>query len=98
MSMDDTMEMIKAGLGLTPTEITPEYLLKTFYKGYNQGIDDVLRAVDKAYSLACEVTTKSLENSDIDDVNCNICQAICNVLLDTIVFDIKQDINYKELK
>ncbi len=92
------MKMINAGVGLTPSEITPEYLLKTFYKGYNQAIDDVLRAVDKAYSLACEVVTESLENSDIDDSNCNICQAICNVLLDTMVFDIKQDINYKELK
>lgn len=43
--MDNIMKMIKAGLGILPTTITPEYLLKMYNKGYNAALVDITELV-----------------------------------------------------
>lgn len=43
--MGSIMKMIKAGLGIPPTTITPEYLLKMHNKGYNAALVDITELV-----------------------------------------------------
>ena len=96
-TMDDTMKMIKAGLGIPPTTITPEYLLKMYNKGYNAAISDVLNIIDRAYEKSVKLLTTTIEELDVEDGVQNIIGAVSNVVLNDLIFGIKRNINYKEL-
>ena len=95
--MDDTMKMIKAGLGIPPTTITPEYLLKMYNKGYNAAINDVLNIIDGAYEKSVKLLTATIEELDVEDGVQNIIGAVSNDVLNDLIFGIKRNINYKEL-
>ena len=91
------MKMIKAGLGITPTTITPEYLLKMYNKGYNAAISDVLNIIDRAYEKSVKLLTTTIEELDVEDDVQNIIGAVSNDVLNDLIFGIKRNINYKEL-
>lgn len=91
------MKMIKAGLGLLPTTITPEYLLKMYSKGYNAAISDVLNIIDGAYEKSAKLLTATIEELDVEDDMQNIIGAVSNDVLNDLFFEIKRNINYKEL-
>lgn len=91
------MKMIKAGLGIPPTVITPEYLLKMYNKGYNAAISDVLKITDDAYEKSVQLLTTTIEELNVEDGVQNIIGAVSNDVLNDFNFGIKRNINYKEL-
>ena len=86
--MDDTMKMIKARLGIPPTTITPEYLLKTYNKGYNAAINDVLNIIDGAYEKSVKLLTATIEELDVEDGVQNIIGAVSNDVLNDLILEL----------
>ena len=95
--MDSIMKMIKAGLGIPPTTITPEYLLKMYNKGYNAAISDVLKITDDAYEKSVQLLTTTIEELNVEDGVQNIIGAVSNDVLNDLIFGIIRNISYKEL-
>ena len=68
-----------------------------YNKGYNAAISDVLKIIDGAYEKSVKLLTTTIEELDVEDGVQNIIGAVSNVVLNDLIFEIKHNINYKEL-
>ena len=89
--MDSIMQMIKAGLGIPPTTITPEYLLKMYNKGYNAALVDLAELVATIKQRYLDV----LKDPDIHSSPeiARLCSTLINGICKTVI----DNLNYKEL-
>lgn len=89
------MRMIKEGLGLAPSNITPEYLLKMYYKGYNAALDDVKDIIDKVQTTYVTIIQETVPHSNI--IYRGDLADSCNTLIKEICSNITDSLIYKEL-
>lgn len=91
--MDSIMKMIKAGLGIpsASNNVTPEYLLKMYYEGYNGALDDVKDIIDKLQKSYADTIREinSIYKSSLDEACNGIVKGVCNNIINNM--------HYKEL-
>lgn len=83
------MKMIKAGLGIPPTTITPEYLLKMYNKGYNAALVDIAELVAITKYRYLDVL------KDPDVCSAPEIERLCGTIIKGICKNIIDGLNYK---
>lgn len=94
-TMDNVMKIIKEELGLAPIKITPEYLLKMYYKGYNAALDDMKDVIDEVQRMYDDTIQETVQETSVI-YRGNLAKS-CHTLVEGVCDNIVNNIHYKEL-